>query len=257
MVETVFWSVSSPPASTMSLPSANATERRNAASRAARARTRRRDARRRAVVFVDPRGAETSGAAERLGWLGEPERIVKARVSAVTLASTATVNVRRLRVRCVCGGGVVGATGAADANDGPNSMMRRQVSPGSPSWPPRPTPPCPPPRTASSRWWRDCSPSRSSCWPCCAPRNGRWSRSPRSCIATGWSALLLFLARASRLNPMSATLGTLVIAVTTEFSVLLSERDRAAARWPGTIPRAGAAPTPTAPPGAAVLASGL
>jgi predicted RND superfamily exporter protein len=42
-------------------------------------------------------------------------------------------------------------------------------------------------------------------------------------LATGWSALLVYLLHIP-LNPMSATLGTLVIAITTEFSVLLSER---------------------------------
>ncbi len=42
-------------------------------------------------------------------------------------------------------------------------------------------------------------------------------------LATGWSGLLLYLLRIP-LNPMSASLGTLVIAITTEFSVLLSER---------------------------------
>jgi predicted RND superfamily exporter protein len=42
-------------------------------------------------------------------------------------------------------------------------------------------------------------------------------------LATGWSALLVLALRIP-LNPMSATLGTLVIAITTEFSVLLSER---------------------------------
>jgi hydrophobe/amphiphile efflux-3 (HAE3) family protein len=44
-------------------------------------------------------------------------------------------------------------------------------------------------------------------------------------MATGWSALILFLIGIP-LNPMSATLGTLVIAISTEFSVLLSERYR-------------------------------
>jgi uncharacterized protein len=44
-------------------------------------------------------------------------------------------------------------------------------------------------------------------------------------LATGWSALILFLTGIP-LNPMSATLGTLVIAISTEFSVLLSERFR-------------------------------
>ncbi len=42
-------------------------------------------------------------------------------------------------------------------------------------------------------------------------------------LATGWSALILFLIGVP-LNPMSATLGSLVIAISTEFSVLLSER---------------------------------
>jgi uncharacterized protein len=44
-------------------------------------------------------------------------------------------------------------------------------------------------------------------------------------LATGWSALIVFATRIP-LNPMSATLGTLVIAISTEFSVLLSERFR-------------------------------
>ena len=44
-------------------------------------------------------------------------------------------------------------------------------------------------------------------------------------LATGWSALILFVVRVP-LNPMSVTLGALVIAVSTEFSVLLSERHR-------------------------------
>ena len=44
-------------------------------------------------------------------------------------------------------------------------------------------------------------------------------------LATGWSSLILF-ATGIPLNPMSATLGTLVIAISTEFSVLLSERCR-------------------------------
>jgi len=42
-------------------------------------------------------------------------------------------------------------------------------------------------------------------------------------LATGWSALIVFLIGIP-LNPMSATLGSLVIAISTEFSVLLSER---------------------------------
>jgi hydrophobe/amphiphile efflux-3 (HAE3) family protein len=44
-------------------------------------------------------------------------------------------------------------------------------------------------------------------------------------LATGWSALVLFLSRIP-LNPMSIMLGALVIAIATEFSVLLSERYR-------------------------------
>jgi predicted RND superfamily exporter protein len=48
-------------------------------------------------------------------------------------------------------------------------------------------------------------------------------------LATGWSALILFATRIP-LNPMSATLGALVIAISTEFSVLLSERYRAERR---------------------------
>lgn len=42
-------------------------------------------------------------------------------------------------------------------------------------------------------------------------------------LATGWSALIVF-AIGIPLNPMSAGLGALVIAISTEFSVLLSER---------------------------------
>jgi hydrophobe/amphiphile efflux-3 (HAE3) family protein len=44
-------------------------------------------------------------------------------------------------------------------------------------------------------------------------------------LATGWSALVLYLTGVP-LNPLSATLGALVIAISTEFSVLLSERFR-------------------------------
>jgi uncharacterized protein len=44
-------------------------------------------------------------------------------------------------------------------------------------------------------------------------------------LASGWSALILFAVRVP-LNPMSVTLGALVIALSTEFSVLLSERHR-------------------------------
>ena len=59
-------------------------------------------------------------------------------------------------------------------------------------------------------------------------------------LATGWSSLILF-ATGIPLNPMSATLGALVIAISTEFSVLLSERFRAgAARRAGPGRGAGA-----------------
>ena len=73
-------------------------------------------------------------------------------------------------------------------------------------------------------------------------------------LATGWSALILFATRIP-LNPMSATLGALVIAISTEFSVLLSERYRQERR-------AGLAPVQALErtyrsTGAAVLASGL
>jgi predicted RND superfamily exporter protein len=44
-------------------------------------------------------------------------------------------------------------------------------------------------------------------------------------LATGWSALVVFALRIP-LNPMSVTLSVLVIAISTEFSVLLSERHR-------------------------------
>jgi hydrophobe/amphiphile efflux-3 (HAE3) family protein len=44
-------------------------------------------------------------------------------------------------------------------------------------------------------------------------------------LASGWSALVLFALRIP-LNPMSVTLGALVIAISTEFAVLLSERQR-------------------------------
>ncbi|HEX3692111.1 MAG TPA: MMPL family transporter [Solirubrobacteraceae bacterium] len=44
-------------------------------------------------------------------------------------------------------------------------------------------------------------------------------------LASGWSALVLFALQIP-LNPMSVTLGALVIAISTEFSVLLAERYR-------------------------------
>jgi predicted RND superfamily exporter protein len=44
-------------------------------------------------------------------------------------------------------------------------------------------------------------------------------------LATGWSALVIWAMQID-LNPMSATLGALVIAIATEFSVILSARFR-------------------------------
>jgi hydrophobe/amphiphile efflux-3 (HAE3) family protein len=72
-------------------------------------------------------------------------------------------------------------------------------------------------------------------------------------LATGWSALILFLTRIP-LNPMSVTLGALVIAISTEFSVLLAERFRAE-RAAGWSP-AEALQRTYRSTGAAVLASG-
>jgi hydrophobe/amphiphile efflux-3 (HAE3) family protein len=72
-------------------------------------------------------------------------------------------------------------------------------------------------------------------------------------LATGWSALVLFALRIP-LNPMSVTLSALVVAISTEFSVLLSERyrqERAAGHDPATALRRTYRST-----GAAVLASG-
>jgi predicted RND superfamily exporter protein len=73
-------------------------------------------------------------------------------------------------------------------------------------------------------------------------------------LATGWSALIAFVVGIP-LNPMSATLGALVIAISTEFSVLLSERfgQERAAGWE-TAPALERAYRST---GAAVLASGI
>ncbi len=67
-------------------------------------------------------------------------------------------------------------------------------------------------------------------------------------LASGWSGLLVFATRIT-LNPMSVTLGCLVVAIATECSVLLSERyrqQRAAGYDPGpalgiTYRRTGAA----------------
>jgi hydrophobe/amphiphile efflux-3 (HAE3) family protein len=73
-------------------------------------------------------------------------------------------------------------------------------------------------------------------------------------LAAGWSALVLFVLRVP-LNPMSATLGALVIAISTEFSVLLTARyreERAAGLAPAEALRRTYAST-----GAAVVASGV
>jgi predicted RND superfamily exporter protein len=73
-------------------------------------------------------------------------------------------------------------------------------------------------------------------------------------LATGWSALVLFAIRVP-LNPMSVTLGALVIAISTEFSVLLAERYRSE-RLGGLDPAAALEKTYKST-GAAVLASGV
>jgi predicted RND superfamily exporter protein len=73
-------------------------------------------------------------------------------------------------------------------------------------------------------------------------------------LATGWSALVLWLSRIP-LNPMSAALGALTIAIATEFSVILSARfheERSSGRSLGEALHSAYART-----GAAVLASGV
>jgi uncharacterized protein len=73
-------------------------------------------------------------------------------------------------------------------------------------------------------------------------------------MATGWSALVLWLTRVP-LNPMSAALGVLTIAIATEFSVILAARfrqERRAGRDLGAALGQAYART-----GAAVLASGV
>jgi len=72
-------------------------------------------------------------------------------------------------------------------------------------------------------------------------------------LATGWSALILFATRIP-LNPLSVVLGTLVVAIATEFSVLLSERYRRE-RDDGLAP-ADALRATYSSTGAAVVASG-
>ncbi|HEX2084841.1 MAG TPA: MMPL family transporter, partial [Solirubrobacteraceae bacterium] len=73
-------------------------------------------------------------------------------------------------------------------------------------------------------------------------------------LATGWSSLVLFALRIP-LNPMSVTLGALVIAISTEFSVLLAERYRQE-REAGHAPAEALALTYRST-GRAVLASGV
>jgi hypothetical protein len=73
-------------------------------------------------------------------------------------------------------------------------------------------------------------------------------------LATGWSALVLFATRVP-LNPMSVTMGALVVAISTEFSVLLAERYRSE-RASGLEPLAALEKTYRST-GAAVLASGV
>lgn len=73
-------------------------------------------------------------------------------------------------------------------------------------------------------------------------------------LATGWSSLVLWLTRIP-LNPMSAALGALTIAIATEFSVILTARflqERRAGRELGVALRQAYSRT-----GAAVLASGV
>ena len=69
-------------------------------------------------------------------------------------------------------------------------------------------------------------------------------------LATGWSALVVW-ALGIPLNPMSATLGALVIAIATEFSVLLAaryEEERARAASLGEALRRAYSRTGTAVP---------
>jgi predicted RND superfamily exporter protein len=73
-------------------------------------------------------------------------------------------------------------------------------------------------------------------------------------LATGWSALVVFAIRVP-LNPMSVTLSALVIAVSTEFSVLLSERLREERSVGRPLPEA--LRRTYARTGAAVAASGV
>jgi len=73
-------------------------------------------------------------------------------------------------------------------------------------------------------------------------------------MATGWSALVLWLSQIP-LNPMSAALGALTIAIATEFSVILSGRFREERQGGQSVAEALA--RTYARTGAAVLASGV
>jgi predicted RND superfamily exporter protein len=73
-------------------------------------------------------------------------------------------------------------------------------------------------------------------------------------LATGWSSLVLWVTRVP-LNPMSATLGALVIAIATEFSVLLSARYHEERRRGGSMGEA--LRRAYSRTGAAVIASGV
>ncbi len=73
-------------------------------------------------------------------------------------------------------------------------------------------------------------------------------------FATGWSSLVLWITGVP-LNPMSATLGALVIAIATEFSVLLAARYHEERRQGGSLGEA--LRRAYARTGAAVMASGV
>ncbi|MGH3369322.1 MAG: MMPL family transporter, partial [Nocardioidaceae bacterium] len=73
-------------------------------------------------------------------------------------------------------------------------------------------------------------------------------------LATGWSSLVLWVAGVP-LNPMSATLGALVVAIATEFSILLSARYHEERQRGGTMGEA--LRRAYSGTGAAVLASGV
>src|SRR4051794_2444563 len=73
-------------------------------------------------------------------------------------------------------------------------------------------------------------------------------------MAAGWSGAILFLLRIP-LNPMSVTLGALVVAIATEFSVLISARYRE--ERAGGVPSVVAVERAYVSTGAAVRASGI